>query len=157
MSKMMKLSMMVLMKMSCILCMNKDESDLVRMLSDRYKIDYQILFLNEGGEITNSLLNQPKFTQIVTPENIEKTVIVTSKIMKIGYFLFLQDDEKTKEILNKFDQIMFKRYIWFIKTYNKQTTFDLELGFDMDINLIYETNYGLEIYELYGLDSRRSF
>ena len=60
----------------------------------------------------------------------------------------------TKKIIDKFDQRMFKRYTWFIKSHNIQNTFGLELDFDVDINLIYEANHGFDIYELYGLNSK---
>ena len=49
---------------------------------------------------------------------------------------------------------MFKRYFWFIKTLQIKDLLELELKFDMDINLLHEADNGLDIYELYGLEGR---
>ena len=150
----MKRASLLLLKITTILCMNRKEAELVRVLSEKYKIDYQILIVSEGQRINNFELNQSKFTQIVRAKNIERTVIARSEIVRVGYFLFLENDEETSKILSKFEPIMFRRYIWFIRTFDKQNTFNIELDFDMDINLLHETGRGIDIYELYGLQGQ---
>ena len=146
--------MVFLLQMTSILGMERKDTELVSLLTDKYKIDYQILVVNQERIMAHFLLKQSKFTQILTPETIENTTIDTSQIVKLGYFLFLQDDVETKKVLSKFDPVMFKRYSWFIESCDLQNTLDMELEFDMDINLLCEKNSGIDINELYGLQGK---
>ena len=149
------LPMIVFLRITTIFCLKKQEADLIKVLTEEYKIDYQILIVDEEIKIRNYFAQQPKFTQIVTSNQVEKAAVdKNNNILKLGYFLFLKNDEETKEVLDKFDPILFKRYIWFIKTYHVKNVLEVELEFDMDINLLHEADHGIDIYELYGLEGR---
>ena len=42
----------------------------------------------------------------------------------------------------------------FVKSYSKQETFGIDVKFDTDVNIIDETDEGLDIYEVYGLGNK---
>ena len=151
MNKLLLVLLLEMTTMTTILCLRKREAELVRVLADKYNIDYQVVVVSQDKIEPEFLPTQPRFTQITTPDNVEKAVIRNSRFVKLGYFLFLEDDQQTEDILNKFDKIMFQKYVWFIKAYDIHNTFDLELEFDMDINILHDTGTGVDIYELYGL------
>ena len=73
-------------------------------------------------------IQQERYTQVVTADNIDILVNDSSSDVKVGYFLFVGSDEETEAILNKFDPVKFRTNIWFIKTFDIQTTFNLQLG-----------------------------
>ena len=124
--------MLLLLKMTSILCLKEKECKLVRMLSDKYQLDYVVLIVGQGQRVSELLAkqqqHQERYTQVVTADNIDILVNSSSKGVKVGYFLFVESDEESRAILSKFDTVMFRTYVWFIKTNNLQTIFNLQLG-----------------------------
>ena len=108
----------------------------MRILSDKYQLDYVVLIVSQGQRVSELLakqqqqqqIQQERFTQVVTADNIDILVNSSSKGVKVGYFLFVESDEELRAILSKFDTVMFRTYVWFIKTNNLQTIFNLQLG-----------------------------
>ena len=106
----------------------------MRMLSDKYQLDYVVLIVGQGQRVSELLakqqqqIHQERYTQVVTADNIDILVNSSSKGVKVGYFLFVESDEESRAILSKFDTVMFRTYVWFIKTNNLQTIFNLQLG-----------------------------
>ena len=105
------------------------------MLSDKYQLDYVVLIVSQGQKVSEFIgkqqqqqIHQERYTQVVTADNIDILVNSSSKGVKVGYFLFAESDEESKAILSKFDTVMFRTYVWFIKTNNLQTIFNLQLG-----------------------------
>ena len=149
-----KILLMFLVPVSFILCMNKDEAKLVKKLTEKYKFDYQVLIVEDGRRLFKFLQDASIFTQIVTTDNVEKDENITANIAKAGYFIFLENNQDTRDLLAKFTEKIFKNNILFVKSYSKQETFGIDVKFDTDVNIIYETDEGFDIYEVYGLGSK---
>ena len=146
-----KILLMFLLNVSFILCMNTDEVELVRKLTEKYKFDYQVLIVEDGRRLTKFFQDDSIFTQIVTADNVQKDDNITANIAKAGYFIFLENNQETRDLLAKLTHEIFKNNILFVKSYSKQETFGIDVKFDTDVNIISETDEGLDIYEVYGL------
>ena len=146
-----KILLMFLLNVSFILCMNTDEVELVRKLTEKYKFDYQVLIVEDGRRLTKFFQDDSIFTQIVTADNVQKDDNITANIAKAGYFIFLENNQETRDLLAKLTHEIFKNNILFVKSDSKQETFGIDVKFDTDVNIISETDEGLDIYEVYGL------
>ena len=161
-NKMSPLLACVLLRITFILCLSEDEEHLVRMVTEKYKFDYQVLVVDEGTKLTNFVRNQAKFSQVVTTANFVDVFKTSSELGNLGFFVFLENNEDRTNFLRKIDPSMFVAYTWFINTDNIRDTDGLELRFDTDIHYIDSTGdstidstgVGGDIYEVFAVKDR---
>ena len=115
----------VLMNLDFIVSFNDEEESLVRTVTKKYKFDYQVLIVDDAKSMRKFIKNQIIPSQVVNPDNYDISLKKYSDLCNVGYFVFLENYEDTKNLLNKADPYMFKNYTWFIKTSNIQENFGI--------------------------------
>ena len=149
-----KIFLIFLLNVGFILCLNTNEAELVRKLTEKYKFDYQVLIVEEERRLTKFFQDDSIFSQIVTADNVEEDDNISCNIAKAGYFIFLETNQDTRDVLAKLKPEMFKNNIVFVKSDSNQETFGIDVEFDTDLNIIDETDEGFDIYEVYGLGNK---
>ena len=144
----------VILRLSFILCLNDDDEHLIRMVTEEYKFDYQVIIVDEKTRMINFVRNQAQFSQIVLMENVDIIFQTCRELGNVGFFVFLEDTEMAKYILSQVTPGMLEDYSWFIDTDNIQDTGGIKLKFDSDINIIHKTKKVVKFYELYQLQDR---
>ena len=144
-----------LLQVDIINSLTEEEKQLVKMLTHTYTFDYQILLVEDNSNMIDVMTAQQRFTQIIYASNMDNLFGSFSRSSVCGYFIFLNNDLKTRDLLGRVDPGMFRNNTWFIRTHGFVDDFKLSLKFDSDINFIQSSSEGnLAIYENYKIENQ---
>ena len=144
----------LLLNFNRIISLEREEEQLVRMLSKTYKFDYKVVVVDDITTMYDFIKKETKPCQIVTQNNFNTSIKQYPTIQNVGYFVFMQNNKDVYKMFEKVDHGIFRNYTWFIRTNSLQENFGLELKFDSDVNFISNSSDNgevLNIYEKYKL------
>ena len=139
----------LLLNFNRIISLEKEEEQLVRMLTRTYKFDYKVVVVDDVTTMYDFVKKETKPCQIVTQNNFNTSIKQYPTIQNVGYFVFMQNNKDVYKLFEKADHGIFRNYTWFIRTNSLQENFGLELKFDSDVNFISKSSDNGEVLDIY--------